>query len=265
LYIRISRVAGDDEPILDAFLNDKNNGRSRLALLERRLRSALIAEMYGTFVLTFLGPLSITVVKNPIIFPGASSLGLGFIGLTHGIALLIGIASVAHISGAHFNPAVTIGLAYAGKFPRPRVLPYIGAHLLGGAIAGFVQLAIVGQAAAATADLGNTTPNLLLPLWMFSSLLAEIVGTLILVVTILASSESGLTWGGASIGLSLAAVIWGLGAISGASLNPARTFGTTLASFSFDPAAFNTFWIYVVGPILGGLLAAELYTRMAKA
>jgi glycerol uptake facilitator protein len=96
-------------------------------------------------------------------------------------------------------------------------------------------------------------------------LLAEIVGTLILAMTVLASSDSGFTWAGTSIRLSLAAVIWALGAISGASLNPARTFGPSLASLLVDPGAFNYFWIYVVGPILGGLLAAELYTRISRA
>lgn len=232
--------------------------------MERPLSSLLLAEAYGTFLLTLLGPMSVTIVKNPNLFPAGVPLGIGFIGLAHGAAIIIGIASVARISGAHFNPAVTIGLAYSGRFPKNRVIPYIIAQLVGAAIAGFVQLAMVGIAAAQASDLGNTTPNSLLPSPVFSALLAEIVGTSILFITVLGSSDSSssLPWSGSAIGLSLAAVIWALGGVSGASLNPARTFGPSIASLVFDPTVFNTFWIYLLGPIIGALLASEIYRRM---
>ncbi len=233
--------------------------------MERSLSSALIAEGYGTFLLVLVGPTTITIVNNPQIFPIGPSLGLGFIGLAHGLALLVGIATVAHISGAHFNPAITISLAYSNRFPRRRVVPYVLAQLAGASLAGFVQLGIVGVAAGRVTDLGNTVPNPALPLPVFSALLAEIVGTLILAMTVLGTtnSQNTLPWAASSVGLSLAAVIWALGAVSGASLNPARTFGPSLASLTFDLGAFSNFWIYVVGPILGGLLAAELYRRMS--
>lgn len=121
--------------------------------MERPLSSMLAAEAYGTFLLSLLGPMSVTIVMNPNIFPAGVPLGIGFIGLAHGAALLAGIATVARISGAHFNPAVTIALAYSGRFPRNRVIPYILAQLVGAAIAGFTQLAIVGVAAAQASDL----------------------------------------------------------------------------------------------------------------
>ena len=209
--------------------------------------------------------MTITIVSNPNVFTIGQSLGLGFIGLAHGLALLVGIATVAHISGAHFNPAVTISLAYAKRFPKNRVVPYVIAQLVGASIAGFVQLGLVGVSAARVTDLGNTVPNPALPLPIFAALLAEIVGTVILAMAVLGSTDSRntLPWGTSSIGFALASVIWALGAVSGASLNPARTFGTSLASLTFDPSSFATFWIYVVGPVLGGLLAAELYRRMS--
>ncbi len=232
--------------------------------MERPLSSVLLAEVYGTFLLTLLGPMSVTIVKNPNVFPAGVPLGLGFIGLAHGAALMVGIATVARISGAHFNPAVTIGLAYSGRFPRNRVAPYILAQLAGATIAGFVQLATVGVEVARASDLGNTVPNPSLPAPIFSALLAEIVGTLILVMTVMGSSDSSasLPWSGSAIGVSLAGVIWVLGGVSGASLNPARTFGPSIASLVFDAAAFNTFWIYVIGPVIGALLASEIYRRM---
>jgi len=236
-------------------------------VLERPLSSALIAEAYGTFLLTFLGPTAITVVTNyHNLFPGGAGLGLGFIGLAHGVAILIGIATVAQISGAHFNPAVTVGLTAAGKFPKNRVAPYIGAQLVGAVIAGVVQFGIVGIDAAKSADLGSTLPNLNLPFPVFASLLAEIVGTMILVMTVLGSTDksNNLPWSASSIGLSLAAVIWAVGAISGASLNPARSFGTSFVSLIFTTNAMYWYPLYVVGPILGGLVAAMLYKAIFR-
>ncbi len=208
--------------------------------------------------------MSITVVNNPGLFPLGPSLGLGFVGLAHGIGLLIGIASVAQVSGAHFNPAVTIAFAYSGKFPKKRIIPYVVAQLVGAGLAGFAQLAMVGTAAGKASDLGTTMPNFALPLPYFAALLGEIIGTFILVMTVMGSTapSSSLHWGSSAIGLSLAAVIWAIGGVSGASLNPARTFGPSLASLLFDANVFNNYWIYLVGPILGGLLATEIYRRM---
>jgi len=208
--------------------------------------------------------MSITIVSNPSLFAIGPSLGLGFVGLAHGVGLLIGIASVAHVSGAHFNPAVTLSLASTGRFPKDRVVPYIGAQLAGAALAGFAQLSMVGLTAAKVTDLGTTAPNSALPLPYFAALLAEVIGTFILMMTVLGStsSYSPSPWGTSSIGLALAAVIWALGGVSGASLNPARTFGPSLASLLFDGGAFNTYWIYIIGPVLGGLLAAQIYRRM---
>ncbi|MDA4127957.1 MAG: aquaporin [Thaumarchaeota archaeon] len=228
------------------------------------MSSALLAEIYGTFLLTFVATITITLANDPATFPAAASLGLGFIGLATGLALLAGIASVSHISGAHFNPVVTVALAYSGSFPRKNVVPYIIAQAIGAVIAGFVQLGMVGIEAGKVKDLGITVPNAALPLPIFSALLAEIVGTMVLVVTIMGSTDpdSKLPWGSSAIGLSLAALIWSVGAVSGASLNPARSLGPAVASLVFDSTSLNSYWIYVVGPLLGALLAAELYRRM---
>jgi glycerol uptake facilitator protein len=232
--------------------------------MERPLSSALIAEAYGAFVLTLLGPTAITVATNYNNVFGSNGLGLGFIGLAHGVAILIGVASVAQISGAHFNPAVTIGLFASGKFPKNKVGPYIGAQLIGAVIAAVVQLAMVGVTIAKSSDLGSTLPNLNLPVPVVASLIAEIAGTMILVMTVLGSTDktNGLPWSSSAIGLSLAAVIWALGGISGASLNPARSFGPAVISLIFSTTPIYWYPLYVVGPILGALVAAMLYKAM---
>jgi glycerol uptake facilitator protein len=228
----------------------------------------MVAEVYGTFVLTFVGTTAITVASDSSLFPLGPSLGLGFIGLAFGIALVFGIATVGSVSGAYFNPAITVAALVAGKFPRrERVVPYIVAQFVGATLAAIVELALVGMSGAKAADLGSTLPNQSLPEPVFSAVLAEIVGTMFLTFTVLGSTDedsSGTSWGTAAIGLTLAASIWALGAISGASLNPARSFGPAIVSLLFDSSPLVNYWIYIVGPVLGGLLAAVLYRMTYK-
>jgi MIP family channel proteins len=237
--------------------------------MDRPLSSVIVAEAYGTFLLTFIGATSITVANDAALFSSGPTLGLGFIGLAHGFALLAGIASVGAISGAHFNPAVTISVFSSGRLPRKRVPAYIVAQFVGATLAAVVELAMVGMGAASIpgVDLGSNLPNSSLPMPIFAAVLAEIVGTMILALTVLGSTDpdsSSIPWASSGIGMALAAIIWALAPISGASLNPARSFGPAIVSLLFDSAPILTYWIYVVGPILGGLLAAQLYKLMFK-
>jgi len=235
--------------------------------MERPLSVLMLAEAYGTFILTFIGVSAITVASDGSLFPIGPSLGLGFIGLAFGFALIAGIATVGSVSGAYFNPAITVAAFVAGRLTRNKVLPYIVAQFAGATLAAVVELALVGRSAASAADLGSTLPNLSLSTPIFSAVLAEIVGTTFLTMTVLGATDqdsSSISWGTAGIGLVLAGTIWALGAISGASLNPARSFGPALVSLLFDNTPMLDYWIYVVGPILGGLLAAMLYRMMYK-
>lgn len=200
----------------------------------------MLAEVYGTFLLTFIGTTAITVVNNPTLFAAGPTLGLGFIGLAFGLALIAGIASVGAISGAHFNPAVTIAIFVSGRLPRSKLPAYILAQFTGAVLAAIVELALVGMSAASSqgVDLGSTLPNNSLPSPIFAAVLAEIVGTMILAMTILGSTDadsSSISWASSGIGMVLAAVIWALGAISGASLNPARSFGPQSSRYCSTP------------------------------
>src|SRR3989454_2380148 len=108
-------------------------------------------------------------------------------------------------------------------------------------------------------NLGNTPPGL--GFGGGPALLAEVQPTGILVFTIFGATDkkADQSWAGVAIGLVLAASIWMFGPISGASLNPARTWGPTIASAAFSLTPFATLWIYIVGPIFGGLLGGFLY------
>jgi len=239
--------------------------------MERSLSSVMLAEAYGTFLLTFIGATSITVASDANLFSVGPTLGLGFVGLAHGLALLAGIASVGSISGGYFNPAITFAAFTAGRFPKNRVLPYVVAQFAGATFAAAVELAMVGMTAASIpgVDLGSNLPNTALPNYLFAAVLAEIVGTTFLTMAVLGSTDkesSGIAWASSSIGLVLAATIWALASVSGASLNPARSFGPAIISliFNIDTQPISYYWIYVVGPVLGALLAAMLYRLIYK-
>jgi glycerol uptake facilitator len=235
--------------------------------MERPLSNLVVAEAYGTFVLTFIGTTAITMASDANLFSLGPSLGLGFIGLAFGFALIAGIASVGSVSGAYFNPAITLAAFVSGRLPRGRVLPYIGAQFLGATLAAVVELGLVGRSAASAADLGSTLPNLSLSTPVFSAVLAEIVGTAFLTMAVLGATDqdsSSISWGTLGIGVTLAGTIWALGAVSGASLNPARSFGPALVSLLFSSTPMVDYWIYVVGPVLGALLAAMLYGMTYK-
>ena len=229
------------------------------------LRRALAAEAYGTFLLTILGPGTITAM-NYVGFTGTA--GLGFIGLAHGVALIVAFYSIGHVSGAHINPAVTIAAGATNRIEKKRVIPYIIAQLFGATVAGFALLILWSSSANtyrvccngfSPTYLGDTIPGA--DFGQAAALVAEVIGTAILVFTVFGATDKNAnqSFAGIAIGLVLAAVIWIFGPISGASLNPARTWGPTIASATFSLTPFTTFWIYIIGPILGGLLGAFLY------
>ena len=210
--------------------------------------------------MTLVGPGTITAAS---FLGNFGSAGLLLIGFAHGAALLIAVYSIGHISGAHINPAVTIASWATRRIEAKRVVPYIVAQLVGATIAGFTQLAL--WSSAATSDtakrmfLGDSIPNP--DFGIGAALLAEVVGTAILVFTVFGATDkkADQSWAGVAIGLVLAAVIWMFAPISGASLNPARTWGPTIASATFSFVPFGNLWIYIIGPVFGGLLGGFLY------
>jgi glycerol uptake facilitator protein len=182
------------------------------------------------------------------------------------VALLLAVYTIGRLTGAHINPAVTIAHWATRRIETKKVAPYILGQLAGASVAGFVQLALwtssnnrgLVQAAHST-FLGDTVPS---PEFGIGAvLLAEVIGTAILVFTVFGATDKTAdpSRAGVTIGFALAAMVWMFGPISGGSLNPARTWGPTLASAVFSLTPLGNLWIYVVGPVLGGLLGAFLY------
>jgi glycerol uptake facilitator protein len=235
------------------------------------IRREALAEAWGAFLLTLIGPGTITALAYLEGF-GSSMTRLGFIGLAHGVALIAAAYSVGRISGAHINPAVTIAHWAARRIEKAKVAPYIIAQFAGASTAGFVQLTIWSgspqtYSVAKATFLGDTVVNPDFGIGV--ALFVEIIGTAILAFTIFGATDhdagtNSNPLAGLAIGLVLAGIIWMFGPISGASLNPARTWGPTLASAVFNLTIFNNYWIYVIGPLLGGLLGAFMYEAIRE-
>jgi glycerol uptake facilitator protein len=218
----------------------------------------VIAELVGTFVLVFFGTGS--VVTTVVFFGGVQSAGLLLIGLAFGFAVLIMIYAFGHISGTHINPAVSIALWATGRFPSKDLVAYIIAQLIGAVLASITIVAIVGTRAV-DAGLGGTLPGD--GVSYLQAILVEAVTTFMLVLTVWGAAVDGRApkgFAGLAIGIVVAGDIIVTGPIAGASMNPARTFGPllteTLWGGTYDWAKFP---IYIIGPIVGALIAAFLY------
>jgi len=211
---------------------------------------ALIAEFVGTFTLIFAGVGAIAI--------GADLVGVA---LAHGLALAIMITAVMAVSGGHLNPAVTIGLWAAGKFPASRIAGYLIAQVAGAFVAAvLIKLGLPDQTAVA----GTGTPTLAAGVSVGSAILLEAVLTFFLVFTVLGTAvdKRAPKLGGLLIGLSVTMGVLVAGPITGAALNPARHLGPALLA---GGAFLGQFWIYWVGPVLGGVLAGVLYRSSIEA
>jgi len=207
---------------------------------------ALTAEFVGTFALIFIGA-------------GAGAIGAGGlvgVALAHGLVLVAVAAAYGPISGAHINPAVTIALWFGRQIKAAEAVGYIVVQVLGGIAGAFVLRFVLGGTGSglgATVLAGSVSPT--------QGVVLEAVLTFFLVNTIYHTAVSGKAGNQApvAIGLTLAFCILMGGPLTGASLNPARTIGPAVASGNFADL-----WVYLVGPVIGGLAATLLYDRVLK-
>jgi glycerol uptake facilitator protein len=242
------------------------------------LTKRCLAEFIGTFFLVFMGAgaAAITLmISQGSVPPNAFNIGIGAlgglgdwlaIGLAFGIAISTCIYALGNVSGCHINPAVTIALWTVKKFPSRDVIPYIVSQLAGASVASLLFAVIVGMGAVTIGGLGATAP---FPgVGYLQAMVAEAVGTFLLMLAIMGvavdrRAPSGFA--GLIIGLTVAGVITTVGNISGSSLNPARTFGPYLGDTLLGG---HNLWIYlpiyIIGPILGAILAAIAYNYMTS-
>jgi len=218
-----------------------------------RFRS-IVSEFLGTFVLvlTIIGTAIAAQLSEPIAGTPYGSLAVPLAG---GFALVVAVASLGHLSGAHLNPAVTIGLALNRRFPGRMVPAYVLAQLVGAITAALSAWVLFGSKARSVASLGATVPAPGVGLGRVFA--AEGIVTFVLVLVVLSvATEHRVPQGLAAIaiGLALAAAIFISGPISGAGVNPARALGPMIVA-----GKFTDWWVYVVAPLAGGAIATTVF------
>ena len=231
----------------------------------------LAAELLGTFWLVLGGCGSAVLAAN---FGGdGNPLGIGLLGvsLAFGLTVLTGAYAFGHISGAHFNPAVSIGLWAGGRFPLKELLPYIVAQVLGASIAGWILFQIASGSGTFVVDptaagafasngYGALSPG---GYSMAAAFLCEVVLTAMFLVVILGATHARAPAGFAPIAIGLALTLIHLISIpvTNTSVNPARSTGVALFAGS---GAMSQLWLFWLAPILGGLLGGVIYGWLGK-
>ena len=218
--------------------------------MHQPLSIRLCAEALGTFLFFFLGFSGIAVATDI----GLDAIGTLGIAAGFGFGLTLAIAAFGHLTGGHFNPAVSAGLAIAGKFPSRDVVPYWIAQLVGG----FGAVLVMGIVYSSDVmDSLHTQPGSGIDDW--AALVLEIVATALFVMVILTvATDDRAAWKGVMapflIGLFIFTAVATVGPASGGSYNPAR---------SLDPVLWNQewsdVWIYIVGPLAGGVLGGAIW------
>jgi aquaporin NIP len=204
-----------------------------------------VAEGIAAFALVFAG---CGAIVTDAVHDGA--LGSVGVGLVFGLVIMAMVYATGHLSGAHINPAVTIAFTLTRHFPVRDALAYVGAQLAGAVAA---ALALLAAWTNRTADLGATVPSV----GTGTALMYEVVLTALLMFVIVAvATDTRAVGAGAALAIGGAVGLDALfgGPITGASMNPARSFGPALAA-----GEWHAFWIYVVGPVAGAALGAFAY------
>lgn len=213
-----------------------------------------LAEMLGTFILVLVG-------CGTAIFAGEQVGQLG-IAMAFGLALIVAIYAIGHISGGHVNPAVSTGFLIAGKLSAKDYFGYVVFQLLGAVIAAYVLMMIAGGKMSgydfAVLGLGQNGwgEGYLGEFNMTSAIIFEFIATFLFVRVILTVTRTENNYAGLVIGLTLMVlIIFGL-QITGVSLNPARSFGPALL---LGGHALEQLWVFILIPALAGLLAGVCF------
>ena len=226
-------------------------------VLGRNVARVAVAEATGTYVLV-LGIIAAAIaatLAKPVAGEPWGSLAVPLAG---GLALAVTVAILGPVSGAHFNPAVTVGLAVSRRFPWSFVPAYVAAQLGGAVTAAFTAWWFYGEQARVVAKLGTPVPAMGVGAGRVFGVEAIVTFILLLVVVSIASDRrinTGLA--SLSIGGALGLAILVSGPLTGAGVNPARALGPAIVAGSF-----TDWWAYLAAPLVGGVISVALYHRV---
>ena len=206
-----------------------------------------------------------------MLFFGAAfpELGIGFLGvaLAFGLTVLTGAFALGHISGGHFNPAVSVGLWVGGRFDTKDLIPYVVSQVVGAVLAAWVLYLIV-QGQAGFAGTGGFATNGYAELSpgkysLISALMIEIVLTAMFLIVIMGATDKRAPAGFAPIAIGLALTLIHLISIpvTNTSVNPARSTGVAIFA---ETAALSQLWLFWVAPIVGAIIGAIIYKILEK-
>ena len=201
---------------------------------------AYLAELVGTFLFLSIGYASVPAFA----VASAPTPNLLVVPFAFGLGLLAAIFAFGHISGGHFNPAVTIAMVLDKRTTPIDAVGYIAAQVIGALGAGLLVLVAVSQAAVKS---GITAPGT--GISDTGALILEIAFTAFFLLVILASTKRAPALAALAIPLSLVAIHFGIATLSGSSVNPARSIGSAVVG-----GDLSHIWIYIVGPIAGGII-----------
>lgn len=210
------------------------------------LPQRLAVEAVGTFGFFVIGFTSIAAGA-----PGPIGFGFG---------LMLMIAAFGHISGGHYNPCVTLGLAVGRRFPTAEIVPYWIAQLVGGLVAAIAAIVLFRGIVPDFSDTLVNAPGQ--GVGDFRAMLVEALAcALFLFVISAAATDKGAPWNGVLapvlIGLFIFTAATVMGPISGGSFNPARSIAPAITAFEF-----GNLWIYIVGPLLGGAIGGAVFSAL---
>ena len=226
--------------------------------------SKLIAEFFGTFVLVF-GGCGSAIYSAKVLADGTVNMGIGFLGvaLAFGLTVLTMVYAVGHISGGHFNPAVTLGAALAGRTEWKSVFPYWVIQLVAASVAGALLFFIASgktgfdamESGFASNGFGERSPD---GYSLAAAFILELILTAVFVYIILGATDECAPRGFAPIAIGLALTLIHLISIpiTNTSVNPARSLG--VAWFA-GPEALGQVWLFFLAPLLGAAIAGSTY------
>ena len=217
---------------------------------------AALAELVGTFILVFGGTAVAVgaILARPTAGAAYDSLAIA---LAFGLSLAIVVAAIGHVSGAHVNPAVTLGMAATGKFPWNYTPMYVAAQLVGAVLAALATWLTFAGPGRSAASLAATYPAR--GVGDLQAFLVEILITFILVFVVMSvatDERAPAAIAALAVGFALAVGVFIAGPVTGGAVNPVRALGPMLVA-----GDLTSFWLYILGPIVGGVLGALLYDR----
>ncbi|XP_025088343.1 aquaporin-8-like isoform X1 [Pomacea canaliculata] len=249
---------------LNSFTKSENSQRvgSLLYIFEEFVRPAL-AEFFGVTLFVCVGCLAVTQSGGGSV-PGAVPFSAVSIALAHGLTIALLVCALGSVSGAHLNPAVTLGVLLAGGISIPKAVIYFISQLIGSmtgaALArGILPASVYELIGGGAHNLGSFAKDSVTP---GQGVLCEMVLTMVLVMTVLLTAVDPITkttLAPLAIGFAVTVDILAGILITGASMNPARSFGPAVAIAYHDSDIWNYHYVYWVGPLVGSAIAASWY------